>query len=332
MVVLLGGAAALAPAADWLNEGGDAQRSGWQRREEVLTPRSVTGLRLIWKRRLEAAGTPLSAPVMLRRVLTWRGSVELVYVASTSGHVYAVDTDFGRVFWTRRIEAGWRTSAVATPVISPLPAGADEDDDGPPPPRPLYVLGGSGRLYALNPGDGKDASPARLFLPAGSRASSLNLFRGTVYTATERGLWSLAPGGEPRCEGGAAGEAVIDASGRVRVRSGRGEATWSDAAGTPWRAGILPNHALAGWRGAERVWTTARLASPGAPVMAGGVVFVVAGARLIAFDAVTGRRLYAGDSGRAGGARGSALGIANGHICFTGGDGFLYCYGFPVDV
>lgn len=370
LVLLFACSGILAWTADWLNQGGDPQRSGWQRREDVLNAGSVKGLRLIWKRQLEKPGTSLSAPVMLRRVVTYRGSVELVFVASASGAVYAVDTDFGTVFWKRRTEAANAVS-VATPVLSPLPASADEDDDGPPPPRPLFALAASGRLYALNPGDGKDAAPPRQFLPANSRPSSLNLFRGTVYTTTAAGMWSLGTGTEPRFQAGKTNEVTIgmdgaahagggcgfswgggdwiagvEHKGQVVLRGGQGPpaggavATWEDGARVRWLIAAPPRTGLAAYRVqekngqpmAERVWTTTPLMSPSKPVVAGGVVFVLDGGTLHAWEASTGKQLYSSGAAVPAAARTSELAIANGHICFTAADGILYCFGFPVDV
>lgn len=372
LLLLFACSGVLAWTADWLNQGGDPQRSGWQRREDVLNAESVRGLRLIWKRQLEKPGIPLSAPVMVRRVVTYRGSVELVFVASATGNVYAVDTDFGTVFWKRPTEAA-NAPSVATPVLSPLPDGADEDDDGPPPPRPLYVLAASGQLYALNPGDGKDAAPARQFLPANSGASSLNLFRGTVYTGTAAGMWSLGMGTEPRflagktngvtigTDGGAHATggcalrwrgrdwiAGVGREGQVVLRNaveppvGGAVATWEDAAGVRWLCAATPRAGLATYRVEEkngqplpvRAWTSQPLVSPSTPVMAGGVVFALDSGTLHAWDAATGKHLYSSRAEAAprAAARTSELAVANGHICFTASDGILYCFGFPVDV
>ena len=84
-----------ASAADWLNEGGDAQHSGWQRNEKQLTAANVHDLKLLWMRSLDSA---LTAPTMLGPIITHRGIKELVFIASASNTVYAVDADLGRVF------------------------------------------------------------------------------------------------------------------------------------------------------------------------------------------------------------------------------------------
>jgi hypothetical protein len=35
--------------ADWLTDGGDPQRTSWQRNETILTKDSVKGVQLLWK-------------------------------------------------------------------------------------------------------------------------------------------------------------------------------------------------------------------------------------------------------------------------------------------
>src|SRR4051794_1650593 len=95
-------ACALAQAAEWLSYGGDSQRSGWQRHEKHLTPQSVKGMKLLWKRQLDNQSrelNSLTAPTLLGPIITHRGIKELVFVAGASDVVYAVDADLGKVFW-----------------------------------------------------------------------------------------------------------------------------------------------------------------------------------------------------------------------------------------
>ena len=148
-------------AADWLNEGGDAHRRNFQPLERELTPASVPNLKLTWKLKLGHKAN-LSSPVILGRLITYRGTVELVFVSSSDGHVYAVDADFGKVFWTRALESeAPRCTVPATPALTPNPPDVDPDSDDPQPPRPLYVLGADAMLHALDPIDGKDHAAPR---------------------------------------------------------------------------------------------------------------------------------------------------------------------------
>jgi hypothetical protein len=143
-------------ASDWLNQGMRTQPGEYQ-----LTPANAGKMKLLWTRNLSAG--PLSAPVILGRLITYRGTVELVFVSSASGQVFAVDADFGKTFWTRQLPPGSTKTcpSPATPAISPDAPGHDEDDDGPQPLRPVYVVSPGGLLYGLHPIDGKDVQPPR---------------------------------------------------------------------------------------------------------------------------------------------------------------------------
>ncbi|MEP6714041.1 MAG: PQQ-binding-like beta-propeller repeat protein [Terriglobia bacterium] len=79
-----------------------------------------------------------------------------------------------------------------------------------------------------------------------------------------------------------------------------------------------------------KVWASAALASASAPVIANGVVFVLASNGLNALDASTGKMLY--NSGRAitSPARGG-LAIANRRIYFSTQDNNVYCFGFLAE-
>lgn len=150
-------------AADWLNEGGDAHQRNFQALERELTPASVPALKLIWKRKLGEQAR-LSSPIIMGRLITFRGTVELVFVTSSDGHVYAVDGDFGKVFWDRKLDSQSDVCRnPATPALTPNPPDVDPDDDGEQPKRPLYVLAPDAMLHSLNPIDGKDGAMARPF-------------------------------------------------------------------------------------------------------------------------------------------------------------------------
>lgn len=299
----------LASSADWLSERGDSQRSGWQKRERALNPGTVKSLRVLWTRRLESTPQSLTAPTILGRTITHRGTVELVFVAGATG-VYAVDGDFGTLFWKRDMQA-----ASIVPVLTPPPPGfdEDEDDDAPQPVRPLYAVSLEGVLHALHPGDGRDLSSWK-FLPSAVQPSSLNLAGSTVYTNTQGGVWSMdvsSPnakalfaafsGDSPPNEttfswkgrdlrAGLArdGRIVIREAGRnvgsSRMAGLRGElSTCEDASGERWIFAVQgrSRSAVAAFRMDERqgavtlrhVWSSPNLTTVSAPVVAGGMVF-----------------------------------------------------------
>jgi outer membrane protein assembly factor BamB len=200
-------AGTLAVAGDWLNLGGDAQHSNWQKRGTQLSTGNVKELKLLWKRPTDSGP---SAPVILGPTITHRGVRELVFVATASNKLYAYDADLGSLFWMRQIEsaatAPCGSNAAATPVIEPNPRPRKEDDE-PNAMRPIYVLATDGRLHKIRASDGADIEAPVKFLAPGAHASDLNFADGMVYAGTVQGcagapdgVWAIdvkAPGAAP---------------------------------------------------------------------------------------------------------------------------------------
>ncbi len=366
VVALLALGGSLAWTADWLSERGDHHQTGWQKRERALKPDNVRNLGVLWKQKLGSPADPLTSPVILGRVVTHRGSVELVFVAGNSA-VYAVDGDFGKLFWKRELDG----ASTATPVLAPPAPGfnEDEDDDVPQPVRPLYVVSRGGVLHALDPGDGHDLSTWP-FLPAGAKPSSLDFDGKKIYATTPQGTWSidasragssavlLSSVAAPECEfvwKGRSLTAMLDRAGRLSVHDSeqpvavhdrsrfRGPlATFEDGNGVRWIYATSADSAAAfrledqeGRFTLSRVWTS-RMPPVPAPVVAGGLLFAVTAsgskaAVLYALDAATGRRLYSSGAAVSSPITGT-MAVANGHVCFSTRDGTLYCFGFPVDI
>jgi outer membrane protein assembly factor BamB len=265
-------------------------------------------LKIIWKAKL--AGAAFSSPVILGRLVTHRGTVELVFVLSSSGYLYAVDGDFGKIFWTRRL-ASFRNQP-PTPVLAP-PApdyNEEEDDDVPQPLRPLYALSGDGRLHVIHPGLGSDLTVWRA-----APSVSLNLEGNEVVG----GSWRIdvsRPESKP-----------VFRRGEVLGRSLT--AKWEDARGLKWRYEAKAGRVEA-FAGSSLTWTW-RGEVTAAPVVGGGLVFLLARNQLTALDAASGRVLYTSGNAVIGTVRRGEMALANGHLCFVTDQGVLYCFGFPVD-
>src|SRR3954463_14407802 len=82
---------AAAQSADWPTYGGNPQRTGWQKRETILNTGSVSGLKPLWKRKLDSSSPGLTAPIILGRIITHHGFQELVFIGGSSGKVFAID-------------------------------------------------------------------------------------------------------------------------------------------------------------------------------------------------------------------------------------------------
>jgi outer membrane protein assembly factor BamB len=199
---------ALGQAVDWPSDRGDPQRSGFQSREHILSPDSAGSMKLLWKRKLDSdpqGPTSLTTPIILGRIITHHGFQELIFIASHSGKVFAIDADLNRILWMRSLETSTAMRRMtpnscdegltATPVLPPTPGGRrDNDEDNPFPIRPLYVLASGGKLFALHPMTGKDMFASMRFLGPNAVSSDLNLAGSFVYAATSTRCGELPDG------------------------------------------------------------------------------------------------------------------------------------------
>jgi outer membrane protein assembly factor BamB len=197
------GLIALAQNRNWPTYGGDAQRSGWQAAEASISVDSVKNLQLLWKIKLETKSMgmrPIMPPVILGRLISYRGFRELAYVATNADIVYAIDADVGTVFWQKHLEysvreplvtaSSWRCPGglTAMPTMPPPPArgGAPAPRGGGfiGGPQSVYALSSDGRLHRLNTSTGDDMTQPVSVLPPNARALSLNILDNVIYTVT----------------------------------------------------------------------------------------------------------------------------------------------------
>src|SRR5688572_16752459 len=89
-------------APDWTTQGFDAQRSSWMRVDPYVSADSLSKFQLVWKLKVDNEsrfGNSLTAPVALGNLMTFRGFKSLIFVGGSSNNVYAIDYDFGTMFW-----------------------------------------------------------------------------------------------------------------------------------------------------------------------------------------------------------------------------------------
>lgn len=178
--------------ADWLTFAHDPQRTGWAAEESALNSKTAPNLTLLWKAKADNDSYSLwalTAPVAVENVPTAKGIKTLVYVAGISGKVFALEADTGEVIWTYNIKNFIESQKnvyvfqgtflcpngiTATPVI-------DRSTEI------LYVLGPDGMLYGLDLGSGRVRYGPVQFVPPFSKAWSLNLAGGKIYTTLSQG-------------------------------------------------------------------------------------------------------------------------------------------------
>jgi PQQ-like domain len=91
--------------AEWTTSGFDAQRSGWLRGDARLTKEAVQKgeFAFLWSMKIENTSRQLNSltpPVLLDRLIGYRGFKSLAFFGGSDDRVFAVDTDLARPAWT----------------------------------------------------------------------------------------------------------------------------------------------------------------------------------------------------------------------------------------
>ncbi len=194
--------AAQAPApakANWLTDGGDAQRTSWQRNETLISPASVKGMKLIWKLQLDNKSRQLHnlfPPLIVSDVQTSQGPKQIGIVAGVSDNVYGIDLDTGKQIWKRQFDSTFEEPKTGRGAYTLCPGGLTATPIVVPTSTPgkysVYAISWDGRLRQLDAATGEDLAPPEPFLPPNGKPYALNLFNNVLYTTTAQGC-----GGNP---------------------------------------------------------------------------------------------------------------------------------------
>jgi outer membrane protein assembly factor BamB len=182
-------------SADWLTDGGDAQRTGWQKNEKILTTANVGGMKLLWKYQTDNVPRQMHAlfpPLIVGRAATKSGPKEIAIVAGVSDNIYALDAATGALLWKKHFDSSYQAAGgsficpgglTATPVAAPSKT---------PGKYTVYAVSWDGTLHQLNAADGEDVVPPAKFMPPNGKPYALNLNNGVIWTMTAQ-----ACGGNP---------------------------------------------------------------------------------------------------------------------------------------
>ena len=184
--------------ADWLTDGGDPQRTAWQKNERILNVSNVKGMKLLWKYKTDNEPREMHAlfpPLIVGRVNTSAGPKQVAVVAGISDNIYAIDVATGSLLWKHHFDTTFSPppgvsfgtlcpgGQLATPVIGPGRTPGS---------YVIYAAAWDGRLHQLDVASGKAVAPSELFMPPNAKPYGLNLWKNVVYTTSAQGC-----GGNP---------------------------------------------------------------------------------------------------------------------------------------
>lgn len=181
--------------AEWVTDGGNSQRTGWQKNEHILNKQNVKNLKILWK--IETGNQPralhsMMPAVIANNVKTDSGPKQIAIVAGISDNLYAIDVKAGKIIWQKHFtykpvkdpHAFFDESNVDPRHLGFLNPGGSSDVPtiGPPDAegrRPVYFVDGGGTMHTLSAADGEDLKPPFPF--ATGKGWALNLVGDTIW-------------------------------------------------------------------------------------------------------------------------------------------------------
>lgn len=99
---------AQARGGEWTTTAGDAQRTAWVRADPRLTPQAVREgqFKFLWKMKFDNEPRQwhsLTEPILLDRLIGYRGFKALGFVGGSADRLFSVDTDLARPYWTTHV-------------------------------------------------------------------------------------------------------------------------------------------------------------------------------------------------------------------------------------
>ena len=195
---------------DWTTDGGDNQRTGWNKAERTLTKDNVRNLKLLWK--IDTGNEPralhgLMPVLVIGRLNTASGPKQVGIISGISDNLYAFDVESGSMLWRRHwtydAPVGRGGGGFGPPGNAPTdprrigflrPGGSSDvgvigpaDAQGR---RPVYFVTGDGMLHTINAADGEDLQPA--FMLHEGKGWALNLVGRTIWMANTYASSSIA--------------------------------------------------------------------------------------------------------------------------------------------
>jgi outer membrane protein assembly factor BamB len=223
--------------SDWPSYNYDRERTGWNRGETTLSPRTVGKMKLLWSTQLTTASralvlSTLTAPVVAAGVATPAGTRDLVFSIGMDDVLSAVDAANGKIVWQKSFPNMLKALRPASISCSNTEQATPTIDKAR---GVIYFTTSDGKLRGAHLSDGSEAlTPTDMVQPF-SRNWSLNLVDDVVYTTTARGCGGSAQ--QPIEFGTVAAMDVSDpahpALSRFYTGKGRPAGPWG-ASGVAW--------------------------------------------------------------------------------------------------
>jgi len=179
--------------ADWPTDGGNPQRTNWQKDETILTKENVGNLKILWKLKLDNAPRQMHSllpTLVIGQVNTASGVKQIALQTGVSDNIYAIDADKGEILWKKHFEYppparnGGATDPLcpggqtATALIGPPNASGA---------RTVYALAGNGELHSINLANGEETAPPVPFGWPNGKSYALNMWNTVIFTTTSQG-------------------------------------------------------------------------------------------------------------------------------------------------
>src|SRR4249920_1566590 len=100
----IGVCCAVMVGADWPTDGGNPQRTNWQRDETILKPDNVANLKILWKLKFDNAPRQMHSllpPLIIGQVRTATGTKQIALETGVSDNLYAIDVEKGEILWNK---------------------------------------------------------------------------------------------------------------------------------------------------------------------------------------------------------------------------------------
>ena len=114
----------VALSADWLTDGGNPQRTAWQKDEKILSVANVKNMKLLWKIKTDNKPREMHSllpTLVVSSVTTSSGPKEIAVVTGVSDNIYAIDVEKGALLWKKHFE--YTTGPVPTGAGTLCPGG-----------------------------------------------------------------------------------------------------------------------------------------------------------------------------------------------------------------